>query len=247
MALITFAFALLAAAPAAAAAPKPLLRVALKQCTVALQQADRSATFVGSMPLVKGARRMEMRFDLQQRVPGDRFVRVAVPKWGVWERSQPRVPSFSFERRVEQLAAPADYRAVVRFRWYNASRKIVRRATRHSATCREPDPRPDLAVGTVTAVRTDPGQARYDVIVRNDGRSDVLTPFDLELSAKGDVLGAASAPSLAAGASTTISIVAAACKPGERLQLHVDSGGTVEEASERNNAAGRDCPLAAAK
>ncbi len=72
----------------------------------------------------------------------------------------------------------------MRFRWYDAHGKLQRQARRTTRTCHEPDPRPDLAVGKVTATVVGAGKLRYVIRVRNDGRSDV-GPFDTVLSVDG--------------------------------------------------------------
>src|SRR4051794_8512068 len=202
------------------------LRADLTACTTGAQAVDRAATFVGTMPRIKGATRMEMRFSLLQKRPGDVYTRVAVPKWGAWVRSQPGVPSFSYERRLEQLAAPANYRVHVRFRWRNASGAVLRRSERWSPVCAQPDYRPDLQIGSVKVTPADKGMARYDVVVRNTGRSDVSAPFDVTVgTSSGETTGSAGLTSLLAGSSQTISISAPACTPGQRLRVVADAGG----------------------
>src|SRR5262249_52207914 len=148
---------------------------------------DRFAVFVGQMPALQGTRKMWMRFDLYQRTPATGvWKHLTVPKFGTWQKSLPGKPGFIYEKRVDQLQAPASYRALLRFRWYDKHGKLQRTARRTSPTCREPDPRPDLAVGrTVTATEAGMGRLRYLIRVRNDGRSDV-GPFDTQLTVEGN-------------------------------------------------------------
>jgi hypothetical protein len=222
------------------------LRADLTACTTGVQAVDRAATFVGTMPRIKGATRMEMRFSLLQKRPGDAYTRVTVPKWGSWVRSQPGVPSFSYMRRLEQLAAPAVYRVHVRFRWRTSSGAVVRRSERWSPVCEQPDPRPDLQIGSVKVTPADKGMARYDVVVRNTGRSDVSTSFDVTVgTSSGETTGSAGLTSLLAGSSQTVSITAPACTAGQRLRVVADAGGAVDEAMERNNSASPKCPATA--
>src|SRR5688572_28649495 len=119
---------LVAAAPAAA--QRPPLAATLDQCHVSPEQALRSAAFTASMPALRRTRRMEMRFVLQQRTAGGGFVTLRLPRWGVWQRSRRGVPGFVYTKRVSGLQAPAQYRAVVRFRWRDAGGRVQRRARR---------------------------------------------------------------------------------------------------------------------
>src|SRR4051794_32008559 len=156
MRLFVATLALFALAPsmalAADAADRPPLRARLVTCETGPAAADRFAVFTGSMPALPGAVRMEMRFDLLQRHSGTLgFARVPLPKWGQWERTERRgIAGFIFTKRVEQLAAPAVYRALVHFRWSDEAGHVLRTERRQSAPCRQQDPRPDLEVGTLT-------------------------------------------------------------------------------------------------
>ena len=146
----------LLALPAAAQAQAPPLRAKLSACASGPAASDRTATFVGSMPAVAGTKRMWMRFDLFMRVaPATDFAAVRAPKLGVWQKSaRGRASSgFVFTQRVQGLTAPASYRVQVRFRWYGVGGKLLRSTTRTSATCKQPDQRPDLRAGVLDAVR----------------------------------------------------------------------------------------------
>jgi hypothetical protein len=236
--------ALAAAIPAAAQpAVYPLpLRAKLTDCHTGPLLADRFAVFVGQMPALLGTRRMWMRFDLFERTAASAgWQRLVVPKFGTWQKSLPGKPGFIYEKRVDQLQAPADYRAEVRFRWYDAHGKLQRQARRRTHACHEPDPRPDLAVGAVTATDAGGGRLRYVIRVRNDGRSDV-GPFDAVLSVDGTAQPPATVAGLPAGGATRVAVVAPACTPGSRIQIALDPGGTIDEARETNNAVSRACP-----
>src|SRR3954451_12206295 len=138
----------LGAAPAAGAQDRPPLQARLMGCTPGADASARPAAFTASMPALAGTRRMWIRFDLLQRMAGEaEFTPVALPAWGRWERSQPGRAGFIYTKRVRALRAPGAYRARVRFRWYEADGRLQRRAARVTATCRQPDPRPDLRAG----------------------------------------------------------------------------------------------------
>jgi len=236
--------ALLTAVPAAAQAPVfPLpLKAKLTDCHTGPLVTDRFAVFVGQMPALQGTRRMWMRFDLYERSASGRWQHVTVPKFGTWQKSLPGKPGFIYEKRVDQLQAPAAYRAQVRFRWYDAHGRLQRQARRTTHTCHEPDPRPDLAVGVVTATDAGAGKLRYLIRVRNDGRSDVGS-FDTVLSVDGAAQPPATVAGLPAGGATKVAVVAPRCTPGSRIQIALDPAATIDEAYESNNAVSRACPL----
>src|SRR6476620_5837644 len=83
--------------PSPAPVPATPLRATLDSCQTALTAVDRSAVFSGSMPLVAGAWRMRMRFDLYTRRGSTaKWQQVTAPKWGIWHASRRRVPGFVF-------------------------------------------------------------------------------------------------------------------------------------------------------
>jgi hypothetical protein len=233
--------------PAGAQAQAPPLRAKLAACQSGPAASQRTATFVGSMPAVAGTKRMWMRFDLLARTaPATSYVAMKVPKLGVWQKSAPgRVGSgFVFTQRVQALAAPGSYRALVHFRWYGKAGKLLRSTTRESSTCKQPDQRPDVRAGTLEAVRgPQSGQATYQLAVRNDGHT-ASGPFDVVLTVGGveqpaqRVLGG-----LAPGASETVTFPAPRCAPGSTLRFELDAEDEVEESGELDDIVERACPF----
>jgi hypothetical protein len=235
------------ALPAGAQAQAPPLRVKLAACQSGPAAAARTATFVGSMPAVKGTKRMWMRFALLARTPpGTRYVAMKVPKLGVWQKSSPGRTSsgFVFTQRVQALAAPGAYRALVHFRWYDKAGRLLRSTTRESSTCKQPDQRPDLRAGVLEALRgPQPGQATYQLAVRNDGHM-AAGPFDVVLTVAGAeqpaqrVLGG-----LAPGASFTVTFLAPRCVPGSTLRFELDAEDEVDKSGELDDVVERACPF----
>jgi CARDB len=230
---------------AAAHASSTPLSARLTACVTGPDPAGRSATFTASMPLLPGADRMWMRFDLQERTPASAvWTRLSVPKFGVWERSNPGVPGFIYTKRVDSLRAPAAYRAVVQFRWYSADRRLLRSARRVTRICHEPDPRPDLRAGALNATDgPDPGTAVYQLVVRNDGIG-AAAAFDVGLVVDGVPQPSQRAGALDAGGREVVSFLAPRCRPGSVLRFTLDARGEVDEASEANDAIALPCPLA---
>jgi CARDB len=243
LALLTIVLAALLA-PAAQAGP-PVLGARVTACTTGQRAAERTAAFTGSMPAVAGSRRMGMRFDLRQRIPPSAvYAGVRVRGLGVWHRSRRGRSGFVFTQRVQDLAAPGAYLAVVRFRWYDARGRVVRSARRQTRACRQPDSRPDLRVGEVDATAGPvPGSARYRVVVRNDGRG-AAGPFDVVVTPDGAPQPAQRLGGLAAGERQSVTVIGPRCTPGSTLRVVVDARAEVAERDEADDVDDRVCPFA---
>lgn len=212
-------------------------------CTAGEAAPGRTATFTGSMAATDATRRMGMRFELRRRLPGVKLATpVAVPGWGGWERADRGRPAFLFTRRVEALAAPAAYTALISFRWWGRGGKVLRTTSRETKACVQPDPRPDLVAGALTATALGDGTARYVLRVHNDG-AGAAPAFAVLLSADGGPSVRAAATPLAAGASEDVAVRAPVCRSGEIVSLALDPDGAVDEASERDALLTRPCPL----
>lgn len=225
------------AAPASATAAHPRLEVHLAACQTGTTPPGRFLAVTASMPALRGTARMELRFDLLERRRGERsWRRERAPKLGRWERSQPGRSGFVFTKRVDELRAPAVYRALVRFRWRDASGAVQRRAVRRSAVCRQPDLRPNLRP---VALRAGAG-GRWLATVENSGRSEARNPGVAVRSGNGrsDALLALLAP----GERATVEVVGPPCDPATGMRLVVDPGQRIDEASERDNAIVVACP-----
>ena len=226
---------------AAAATP---LAARLKACTTGLTAARRSAVFSASMPRIKGAAALSLRFDLLERRPGGAFVPLAdVPRFGVWERSKPNVAGFVFDKRVAALVAPAAYRVRVQYRWLAADDRVVRHAERLSPVCDEPDLRPDLEVAAVVAGPVlASGRRRYFVSIRNAGLGDSAITTQVGLAVDGAPQMTQPARPLASGELTTVTFDADRCRPGRPVQATADARGEVDEADETDDDAVLTCP-----
>jgi hypothetical protein len=181
-----------------------------------------------------------MRFDLERQRTRDgqwRRLRTA-PGFGSWESTEPGRAGFVFHKRVDGLRVPASYRAVVGFRWVDAAGRIVRRARRVTAPCAQPDIRPDLVPGVLTAVfGARPGLAIYKLVVRNTGRS-AAGPFSVRVGGATTTVGG-----LGPQQQRTIVVISAVCLAGTTTLAEVDTEHVVDESSERGNEVARTCPL----
>jgi hypothetical protein len=124
---------------ASAVGTKPAASATLEQCVAALDEIERSATFVGEMSAIAGSTRMEMRIDLLERLPAQTsFHIVSAPGLGIWRGSAPGVKTFKYLKQVTNLTAPASYRGTVRFRWLSAKGRLMRSLELRTASCAQP-------------------------------------------------------------------------------------------------------------
>jgi CARDB protein len=213
-------------------------RAALTAC------APGTATFQGRMRALpgQGEGRLQMRFALQARelaAPGWR--RVALPAWTPWRSSAPGVPAYVLDRRVRGLAAPAVYRALVRFRWLGAEGEVLAEARAVSAACRQDDARPDLVVRELRVLPAGrPSRRRYVAVVANAGHGDAR-PFAVGFST-GGWTGEGATGGLAAGAAVRVTVTGPRCPAGATATAEADPDAAVDEADEGDNALTVACP-----
>jgi hypothetical protein len=137
--------ALADATPAATAVlasqSQPGVAATLAECVVPTLAGERSATFAAEMTTLPGSARMQMRFEVQERQPGEAlFHAIVAPGLSAWRTSDASVHVYKYLRQVTNLDAPAIYRALVHFRWLNAHGDVVRRAERFTPRCDQPAP-----------------------------------------------------------------------------------------------------------
>jgi hypothetical protein len=228
----------------AQAKSKVSLAARVADCTTGADDAERAAAFTGSMSAA-GAKRMQMRFGLQQRLgagPKGTWKKVSVPDW-TWEKADPGRSAFVFTERIEALRAPAAYRVVIRFRWLDARNHAIRTTTRTSAACEVADPRPDLVLGGLDAVATGGGRAAYTVAVANDGHSPAV-PFAVTVTVDGVTSEPVILGPLSAGDRATGAVAAPSCAPGSTITVTLDAANAVDESDEVDDVVQRPCPLA---
>ena len=220
-----------AAPPASSAAAS--VRVA--DCTSALEPEARSATFEARVKAIAGSDRLAVRFSLQTRGEDELgWRKVTAPGLDAWLTSDAGVGRYGYAKTVQNLAAPASYRVVVRFRWLGPEGDVMRTARETSQACRQLDLRPDLVARRVDVLPAGAATDRIFVVaLRNAGRT--LAPATTIGLRVGDrVLPPALAPLLEPGAVRSVGFTAPACEPGELLEVTADAGGAVDEADEAN-------------
>jgi hypothetical protein len=239
----TVLFVLLAVAAPAAAQTVPT-KAGLDACHTGAGPLDRYAIFSAQMGSVPQSTKMQVRFDLQVSAGGRKFRRVQAPGLGGWRSSAPGVDIFRYRKQVANLQAGAVYRALVRFRWLADSGRTIQSSSRRTKSCKQPDVRPDLVVGDITAERAaQPGRARYTVVVRNTGRSATPTSFGVTLSVGGALQPAQIVQPLEAGDEQTLVFAGPACDTVDTVRAMVDSDLSIDESSESDNTRTVRCPL----
>jgi hypothetical protein len=119
--------------------PTPGYSVTLEQCVTSTVQTERSATFTAQMVATPATQKMALRFELQERTRGEAdFHTVTAPGLSAWQRAEPGVKIYKYVKQVTNLAAPAAYRAVVRFRWLGEKGRVLKRAELHTQRCLQP-------------------------------------------------------------------------------------------------------------
>jgi hypothetical protein len=230
--LLAVAAVLAAAAPAHASASA---RVVVLHCMHGLQPTDRSVTFEGRIAAIPHAQKMQMRFTLQARTPDAGWAKVPAAGFGTWITAPRGLGLFLYDKTVDQLLAPASYRAVVDYRWRSAAGRVIRRARVTSRSCHQPDPRPELtAAALAVQPAAEPGKRRYTATLVNAGRGDA-GPFEVDFTREGALLASRQIGGLAAGQRRTVAVPAVACTPGEQIAVVVDATHEVDESDETDN------------
>jgi hypothetical protein len=227
--VLVAAFALLA--PGAHAA-SPFAKATVVSC----DREAREAVFAGRVLIVRRAVRMQMRFTLQATTPDEpRWRKVDAPGFGEWITAPAGYGKYTYDKTVQELLAPASYRAVVNFRWRDAGGRIVRSERAVSGVCRQPDSRPDLVVRDVHADRDG-----LVAVVRNRGRQPA-GGFDVDFLRDGEAVGTVRVVALEPHATVDVFLPGARCAPGQRLEAIVDPRSEVDEADEENDTLSVSC------
>jgi hypothetical protein len=184
---------------------------------------------------------MWMRFTLLERSSGGaRYQSVAAPGLARWRKSRRGVGRFGYRQTVKGLRLGASYRALIRFRWYDADGDLIRAGRRRSRVCAQRPPRPNLRIVGIGARRESVGDGiRYRVRVLNAGAL-AAPAARVALSVDGEAFAAATTPALAPGEARTVSSAGPPCERGVRAT--VDPRNAIRESVETDNTRGGACP-----
>jgi CARDB protein len=225
-------FCLLAPGADARQSTSPFARATLVSC----DKDAREAVFEGRVLAIKRAPKMQMRFTLQALTPDAlRWRKIEVANFGEWMTAPAGLGKYTYDKTVQDLLAPASYRAVVDFRWRDRRGRSVRTERAISPVCKQPDARPDLVVRNV---RFEAGE--YVAVVFNQGR-EAAGPFAVDFLGDGSPLGTVEVVGLAPQTPVTVMFPGARCAPATSVEAVADPRSEVDEADEENNALSVAC------
>jgi hypothetical protein len=145
------------------------------------------------------------------------------------------VSRYSYAKTVVNLAAPAAYRMVVRFRRLDADGEVLTRTREVSRVCRQPDMRPDLEAERIEVLPAlQPDRRRYVVTVRNGGRT-AAGAFVVALQIGDEPPAELTVAGLAPGERRSLLFAGPACAEGAPPVVTVDSTQVVDEHDEDDN------------
>ena len=88
-----------------------------KAVVVSCDKDAREAVFEGQVRVYRKAPQMQMRFTLQASTPdAPKWRKIAVPEFSGWLSAPVNVGKYTYDKTVQDLLAPASYRAVIDFR-----------------------------------------------------------------------------------------------------------------------------------
>jgi hypothetical protein len=217
------------------AVPGPVAKVV----TCDVTSSDRSATFWGRMDTIPGAAKMQVRFQLLEKLGKDGgFNKLDLPALHQWHTSQAGVKRFGWKQTVDNLHVGGAYKARIIYRWLSPSGSTLGTVVRDTPVCR--GPLPNIAVGDLT---TKPGPTAdtrvYRISVSNTGKVDA-DEVDVQLAVDKAVLDTVTLDQLAAGETRTVSFNGPACRHGVRVKA--DPGNTIGESIEDDNSQLFACP-----
>ena len=229
-------------AASAAQDERPKLAATLAACETGVDASERFAVFTGSMPALRGTRRMSMRFDVQWRGSSDESAsvrRVRAPRLGRWHRSKRGVAGFIYTKRVTKLTAGRWYRAVVRFRWHDARGRVRKRAKRVTEFCHQPDQRPNLQLESLRR----PRRGSYLLTIVNTGMT-AAPESTVAVEPRPETDFQRRVPPLAPGERTSVVVDADPCEPDAIVVVQLDRLRVVDESRENDNRVEMACPAA---
>jgi hypothetical protein len=211
----------------------------------ACEQEQHTASFRASTWAWGKGTTLQMRFALQSRTKTDGdWVHSAPPEgFGVWLTANPGVQHYVVDKTLTKLAEGAAYRVVVKFRWRDASGAIVDHGVDRTRPCRQPDRRANLLVDDISILEgSNPRTRIYVVRVENSGATEApvfatgLEVNDVALSQQ------LTTEPLVEGDWTELDFEGPPCNAGSSLAATTDTGGSVTESDETDNALTVPCP-----
>jgi CARDB protein len=223
-------------------------------CQRAVRPVARSVSVTSVMRPVKGTKKLALRFELLTRTKaGTPWSDVSGGDLGSWlSPSNPTLGQragdvWILHKSVIDLAAPAAYRYKVSFRWTGAHQKTLATATRWTATCSQPELRPDLVVQSIDVqpISGKPNLNRYVATIANNGATAARS-FRIEFAPGGGQQPKYHAVTvLHAHKTATTSFFGPACSTTAASTVTADPDGDVDDFNRANNTATADCSSSA--
>jgi hypothetical protein len=233
-------------------ASTPVSKLRGFSCQRSVNPVGRGIAVSAVMRPLKGTRRLTMRFELFTRSK-------AVPAWktvsggdlGAWltprnsTLGQRSGDVWIVNKSVNELAAPAAYRFRVTFRWVGSHNRTIGTATRTTATCNQPELRPDLLVPSIDVqpISGHPHLNLYVATIANHGATAARN-FRVLFSTASGASESHSIKRLAAHSKTTVSFRGPACNTTAPSTVTVDPDGVVDDFNRTNNTATATCSSA---
>ena len=234
--------------PRAAAQERPPLAARLVSCTTGADArlADRGV-HRARCRRCRAPTRMWMRFDLLQRTPGEaEYAPVRLPDVGRLAALAARArTAFIYTKRVQGLARARRLpRARARSAGTTPTGACSGARSARPRTCRQPDPRPDLTAGALTAA---PGlgadTATYLLDVRNAGRGAARRRSTSSSRSPGCRSRRCASPASPPGEDQRRrASPARAARRGRRVRFVLDAGGGRRGVDEADDVVDRPCP-----
>src|SRR5947209_4647595 len=200
---------------------------------------DRSATFFARMDTQPAASKLQIRFQLLERLgAGAPWTRLDVPALRGWDTSQAGVKRFGWKQTLDGLHNGGAYKVRVQYRWLSPAGRTVDTETRDSPVCR--GPLPNITIGDLSGKPGPAADTRtYRIVVQNTGKVDA-DQVDVQMSVDKAVLDTITLSHLDAGDSRTVSFSGPVCRHG--VHVYVDPGNSIGESVEDDNSQLFACP-----
>ncbi len=238
----------LAATAAGVGAAQPRAQLRRFDCQRAVDPAARTVAVRAVMRPLPGTLKMAMRFELLSKTrTGHPYSPVRGGDLGSWiSPSNPTLgqrsgDTWTVKKPVVDLAAPADYRFRVFFRWTGAHDHVLGTALRDTPTCVQRELRPDLRVVQpiqVESVTGKPSENRYVATIRNGGAT-AAGQFAVLFAPGPKVKQVAG---LGPYATTRVSFVGPVCSSTSPPTVEVDPYDQVDDYNRANNTLAVVCP-----
>jgi CARDB len=253
--VVAFAAVLAVVAGIAASVGASQPRVQLKDfsCRHAVSPIARTVSVWAWMRPVAGTRKLQERWTLLSRsATSSTFSPVSGSNLETWvSPSDPTLGQRSgdvwkLHKSVADLAAPAWYRLQATFRWLGAGNRVLGSAQRSTATCFQPELRPDLQVLAIAVKPArNPANDRYVATIVNAGAT-AAGPFNV-LFAPGGGRPVDTRPEtgLRAHGQLTEAFIGPACSSTAAPTVTADPAGAVNDYNRSNNQMTAVCPTPA--